>query len=206
MDALSTLITVICLIAGAMTWYFGLGARRSSRALWREVERRKLGSGSGSARPARGLLEMELRRSRERELRRTRRNRTIYAAVCAAIFFLSYYVLDERMPAQMRGDDHPRLPPDLTTQRLMISIFLSWLLIAAAGCFVFFVIRLLFLTAIAQRHRNPNGRSIVRDTFRLSSYDEKGRSHLRRAGTSGLLSIAGLVAFFVVFAVLHFAQ
>jgi hypothetical protein len=200
MEALDHLMTVICVIAIVLTWYFGLGVRRSSRALQVQLERASPWDTSSSDEQTRRLGEMELRRAR--------RSRAIYAAICAGIVvlstFLKYAIQEGMYEAGTRA--RPRLSPDLTTERAMILVFLSGVLVAAAGLFLFFAGRFLFLTAIAQRHRITERRLIVRDAFRLSSYDEQGRNDLRRAGTAGLLSLASLVAFFLVAVTLQSCQ
>jgi hypothetical protein len=94
----------------------------------------------------------------------------------------------------------------VTSERAGLLIILSWLLVAAAGGFLFFAVRSLFLVAVAQRNRTSKGRSIVHDALWPSSYDQQGRDKLQRAGKSGLLSAACLVAFFIAALLLKYVQ
>src|SRR5437868_14691590 len=99
MEALSHLMTVICVIAVASFWYFGLGARRSSRGLRVELERPR---SSSSDAPAPSLREMELRRERH--------NRIINAAISAGIVVL-WAFLDSAI--NQRGAGRARSPRSL---------------------------------------------------------------------------------------------
>ena len=183
-----------------LTLYFGRGAVRASRGLETERQRPKPWNNSSSAEQAYRLRELDLRRAFRR--------RVLGAAVSGAAVLLSVLVrttVTPPVPHAATTSAQERLK-NMTSEDLGISIFLTWLLIAAAGLFLFFAARCLFLTAIAQRHRTLERRLIVRGVFRLSSYDEQGRSLLRRAGTAGLFSLVGVGAVYLVAATLHYVQ
>lgn len=201
MEMFDGVTTVIGLTGIASVWYFGIGAKRASHALRAELQRPKPWNNSGSSEQAYKLRELELRR--------TRRNRMLFAALSGGGVFLTVFLQDavnRRMPHHndVAAVVRPQLPPNLTNEGAMILIFLSWLLVVAAGSFLFFAARFLLLTAVAQRHRIPDRRLI--GAFRFSSYNEEGRNRVRRAGIAGLLSLVSLIAFFLAAVGLHATQ
>src|ERR1051326_8578249 len=109
MEAIDHLMTVVCVIAIAATWYFGLRVRRSSRALRVQFERPRPWDTSGS--------DEQTHRLGETELRRARRSLAIYAATSAAIVLLSAFLkaaIQERMHDEVGARVRQQPPHDLT--------------------------------------------------------------------------------------------
>lgn len=201
METLDHLTFLVVAVGTLLTLYFGRGAARSSRALDAETMRPKPWSTSSSAEQAYRL--------RESELRRTFRRRVLCAAASGGSVLLSVLLrttINRPVHHEATTVARPHVLSNMTSEDAGILIFMSWFLVAAAGLFLFFVVRSLYLTAIAQRNRKLERGLIVRGAFRLSSYDEQGRRHLRRAGAAGLFSLVALVAFLLVAKTLQYVQ
>jgi hypothetical protein len=200
MEVFNDVTTAMGVIAVALVWYFGLGANRSSRALKAELQRSKPWNNSSSAEQAYRLRELELRRAY--------RNRVLYAAVSAGVALLSVFLqvaINERMDYPYEVAPRLSLPRE-SSHEFVLTLILFMLWTVAAGLFLFFAGRSLVLTVFAQRHRIPGGRLIIRDALRLSSYDDQGRNHLRRAATAALLSLASFVVLFFGTIALYFLK
>jgi hypothetical protein len=76
------------------------------------------------------------------------------------------------------------------------AVLLSLVLAAAA----------LIFAVLAQRHRAAGNFAFSSDIFRLSSYDDRGREHMRRAKHQGLLSVAGFAIATVLFVVFKYLK
>ena len=122
MEMFDGVTTVIGLTGIASVWYFGIGAKRASHALRAELQRPKPWNNSGSSEQAYKLRELELRR--------TRRNRMLFAALSGGGVFLTVFLQDavnRRMPHHndVAAVVRPQLPPNLTNEGAMILIFLQ---------------------------------------------------------------------------------